>query len=109
MIKKKLQLQQLDEYFWKDSRVVLGYIANDTKAFKTFVANSVHMTQEHSIVEQWKHVPSKENPADDASRGMNFKRFSNIDRWFQGPNFGSSIIVNRSRIEKTSENKQDFC
>ena len=37
MIKKELQLQEFDEYFWTDSRVVLGYIANDTRAFKTFV------------------------------------------------------------------------
>ena len=50
MIKKELQLQQLDEYFWTDSRVVLGYIANDTKAFKTFVVKRVHMIQENSNV-----------------------------------------------------------
>ena len=87
MIKKELQLQQLDEYFWTDSRVVLGYIANDTRAFKNFVANRVHMIQENSNVKQWKYVPSKENPADDASRGMNFKKFVNINRWFQGPKF----------------------
>ena len=87
MIKKELQLQELDEYFWTDSRILLGYIANDTTAFKTFVANRVHIIQENSNVEQWKYVPSKENAADDASRGMNFKNFANIDRWFQGPKF----------------------
>ena len=43
MMKKELQLQELDEYFWTDGRVVLGYIANDTTAFKTFAANRVHM------------------------------------------------------------------
>ena len=41
MIKKELQLQELDEYFWTDSRVVLGYIAIDTRAFKSLVANRV--------------------------------------------------------------------
>ena len=30
------------------------------------------MIQENRNVEQWKYVPSKENPSDDASRGMNF-------------------------------------
>ena len=82
MIKKELQLQELDEYCWTDSRVVFGYIANDTRTFKTFFANRVYMIQENS-----KYVPSKENPADDASRGMNFKKFVNINRWFQGPKF----------------------
>ena len=46
--KKELQLQELDEYFWRDSRVVLGYIASDRGAFKTFVANRKHMIQENS-------------------------------------------------------------
>ena len=87
MIKKELQLQELDNYFWTDSRVVLGYIANDARAFKTFIANRVHMIEENSNIEQWKYVQSKENPADDATRGMNFKKFDNIDRWFQGPKF----------------------
>ena len=72
MIKKELQLQELDEYFWTDSRVMLGYFGNTTRAFRTFVASRVHMIQENSNLEQWKYVPSKKNPSDDASRGMNF-------------------------------------
>ena len=52
MIKKELQLHKFDEYFWTDSRVVLGYFANDTRAFKTFVAKRVHMIQENINVEQ---------------------------------------------------------
>ena len=69
IIKKNLQLQEFDEYFWTDSRDVLRCIANDTRAFKTFVANRVLMLQENSNVELWKYVPSKKNPADNASRG----------------------------------------
>ena len=30
---------------------MLGYIANDTRAFEIFVANRVHMIQENSNVE----------------------------------------------------------
>ena len=70
MIKKELLLQELDEYFWTGRRVVLGYIANDTRAFKTFVPNRVHMIQKNSNAEQWKYFLSKENPADDASGGI---------------------------------------
>ena len=56
MIKKELHLQELDEYFWTDSRVVLGYIATDTRAFKTFVANRLQKIQENSNVEQCTYV-----------------------------------------------------
>ena len=31
------------------------------------------MIQENNNAEQWKYVPSKVNPADDTSRGMDFK------------------------------------
>ena len=46
--------------------------------------NRVHTIQEKSNVEQWKQVPSKENSADHASRGIDFKIFANSDGWFQG-------------------------
>ena len=85
LIKKELEMEELTEYFWTDSKVVLGYIANDSRAFKTFVANRVQAIQEYSIANQWNYIPSEDNPADDASRGMAFKKFSNITRWFQGP------------------------
>ena len=33
----------------------VGYIANDTRAFKTFVVSRVYMIQENSKWKQWKH------------------------------------------------------
>ena len=56
MIKKELHLQELEEYFWTDSRVVLGYIATDTRAFKTFDANRLLKIQENSNAEQCTYV-----------------------------------------------------
>ena len=85
LIKKELEMEELTEYFWTDSKVVLGYIANNSRAFKTFVANRVQAIKEYSSANQWNYIPSEDNPADDASRGMAFKNFSNITRWFQGP------------------------
>ena len=52
MIKKEFQLQELHEYFWTDRKIVLGYVANDARAFKTFVASRLHMIKENSNVEQ---------------------------------------------------------
>ena len=82
LIKKELEMEELTEYFWTDSKVVLGYIANDSRAFKTFVANRVQAIQEFINANQWSYIPSEDNPADDASRGMAYKNFSNITKWF---------------------------
>ena len=69
------------EYFWTDSTVVLGYIRNESARFKVFVANRVQRIHEGSSPEQWLHVDSAKNPADDGSRGVWSKR------WLEGPTF----------------------
>ena len=85
LIKKESEMEELTEYFWTDSKVILGYITNDSRAFKTFAANRVQAIQEYSSQNQWTYIPSEDNPADDVSRAMAFKNFSDITRWFQGP------------------------
>ena len=52
LIKKELEMEELTEYLWTDSEVVLGYIANDSRPFKTFVANRVQAIQEYSTPNQ---------------------------------------------------------
>ncbi|KAJ8019886.1 hypothetical protein HOLleu_41658 [Holothuria leucospilota] len=46
--------------FWTDSMIVLGYIRNEERRFKTFVANRVSKIRENSSPDQWRHVGSKE-------------------------------------------------
>lgn len=38
-------------------------------------------------VEQWRHIPSKENPADAASCGLSVKAFLHCQTWEIGPHF----------------------
>ena len=73
MINRELEMEELTEYFLADSKVVLWYIANDSRAFKTFVANRMQTIQENSSTNQRSYILSEDNPADDASRGMAFK------------------------------------
>ena len=80
-------MKELTEYFWTDSKVLLGYIANNSRAFKTVLGNRVHAIQEKSSANQRSYIPSEDNPAEDASRGMACKNFSNITSWFQGSTF----------------------
>ena len=68
LMREELQYSIDKEYFWTDSQVVLGYLQNESKRFKVFVANRIPIIKEHSDVGQWQYVASKDNSADHASR-----------------------------------------
>ena len=68
LIQKQLQYSIDKEYLWPDSQVVLGYLQNESKRFKVFVASRIQIIKEHSDVGQWQYVASKDNSADHASR-----------------------------------------
>ena len=80
--------QPVDATFFRtDSVIVLQYIRNDVKRFHTFVANRVALIRDGSEPNQWRHVDSQSNPADDASRGMSVDELLENERWFSGPEF----------------------
>ena len=68
-LSKELKIGYFQETVWSDSKVVLIYIRSTSKKFKIFVANRIQQIYENSEVNQWRYVPSKNNPADHASRG----------------------------------------
>ena len=39
LIRRELDIEWKNDTFWTDGKVVLGYINNNTKKFKIFVAN----------------------------------------------------------------------
>ena len=84
---KELKNGCVPEYFWTDSKVVLGYISNEARRFHTFVANRVQAIRDHTSPDQWHYVETKDNPADDASRGLGAGELIKSNRWWNGPNF----------------------
>ena len=85
-LKRELDMKIVDEVFWSDSKVVLGYINNNAKRFHVYVANRIQEIRNKSSVKQWKFVHSKVNPADDATRGLSATEFIK-SKWSQGPAF----------------------
>ena len=45
LLKKKLMLEKIEEWFWTDSRAVVDYIKNDSRKFKTFVGNRYNKSE----------------------------------------------------------------
>lgn len=87
MIQRELDLQIDEVFYWTDSTCAIGYISNEDRRFKTFVANKLAVIHENSNVSQWNYVNTKMNPADDASRGLSSEELVNDSRWINGPQF----------------------
>ena len=82
-----IHLDPRQTVFWTDSQTVLQWINSKTCRFTTFVANRIGEIHEGSDRQQWRHVPTELNPADDCSRGLDGSDLDLGCRWFQGPPF----------------------
>jgi len=87
MLRKELELPIQQTRYWTDSEIVLHYLRNKNRRFKTFVANRIEEIKENCMVEEWQHVPGTLNPADDASRGIRPSDLTSTHRWIHGPDF----------------------
>ncbi len=86
MLREELVYGDLKEFFWTDSRVVLGYLNNEARRFHTFVANRVQKIRNSTTPQQWFHVSTNDNPADKASRGTTVDELLSSN-WLVGPKF----------------------
>ena len=73
--------------YFTDSTSVLYFLRNTERRFPVFVANRVQLILDFSSCLQWRFVPSSENPADLASRGITMKSEDCLRLWFRGPPF----------------------
>ena len=107
----ELIIQELDikpdaVAYYSDSRVVLGYITNETRHSYVYVSNRVECIRKSSSPEQWYYVPSHRNLADLATRSVDAKNLSS-SMWHHGPNFlhhqETSVNTNASLASETAE------
>ena len=60
--------------FYTDSKVVLGYIQNESKRFYVYVANRVQLIRTVSDPTQWRYVDTSSNPEDLARPGSSVEK-----------------------------------
>jgi hypothetical protein len=72
--------------FYSDSKVVLGYIANETRRFYVYVGNRVERIRRSFSPEQWHYVPTNCNPADLGTRSVDASLLQD-SVWITGPQF----------------------
>lgn len=86
-IQSAMQIKIAKIYAWTDSSIVLAWLQQHPSKWHTFVANRVSNIQSIIEFDKWRHVPSKSNSADCASRGMLPSEFVNFNLWWAGPDF----------------------
>lgn len=72
--------------FYTDSKVVLGYIYNKTRRFYVYVSNWIIRIHRSSQPQQWKYIPTDQNPAACATRSISAACLSDAT-WLSGPSF----------------------
>lgn len=95
-----LKMGNLDTVAWSDSMVALGWLRKDPNNWKTFVANRVSEIQS-TKVKNWRYVPSEENPADCASRGLMPGELKNHHLWWSGPEWLKKEEIEWPVVETT--------
>ena len=86
MLRRELDVEIASSHFWTDSTLVLQYVRSEDRRFHTYVSNRVTEIRGRTELGNWHHVPTKDNPADDASRGLSASGLMS-SRWQQGPAF----------------------
>lgn len=72
--------------FFTDSKVVLGYITNESRRFYVYVNNRVQRIRQSSHPGQWRYVATENNPADLGSRSVAASQLQGSS-WLTGPRF----------------------
>ena len=74
-------------YMFTDSLTVLNWIADFDRKFKTFENFRIQKIRQLTDVADWRHVPSKENPADICSHGINADDEAKWSFFLHGPDW----------------------
>ena len=106
LLKNELKYEDIKDYYWTDSKVVLGFISNESRRFHSYVANRVQLIHEHTTPLQWHCVETALNTADKGSRGMSPKDFLEKSEWIKGPDFLKEPVESWLK-EKTHEEHVD--
>ncbi|XP_055585344.1 uncharacterized protein LOC129738178 [Uranotaenia lowii] len=86
-VQQNHEIEIKQRYLWTDSSTALSWIRADPHNYRPYVAHRVAEIQELSRGDEWRWVPTKMNPADEATKWGSGPYFKNDSSWFDGPNF----------------------
>lgn len=111
-VQEALRMPSIKQVAWTDSAIVLCWLSDHPSRWKTYVANRVAKIQSLHQTNEWRHVSSKQNPADCASRGLIRNELEDFNLWWNGPEFlgqeealWPKNVYKRTNLEEKKTNK----
>ena len=100
--------------FWSESLNVLYWVRGSSRKFKPFVSNRVGEIQSNTNPEQWRYLPTLDNPADMTTRGETPTALAATRKWWEGPEYilskpgkwpENKVIITKNRDNVPEETK----
>ena len=79
---------------YSDSTVVLGWLGGESGRYCVFSGHRIAATTILLPSQHWHHVPTDQNPADAASRGISAAELRDHELWWHGPPWLASDPIN---------------
>ena len=76
-----------DIFWFSDSADVIFWLYSGHLSWRPFVANQIKKIRKCSLVQNWRHIDTTENPADLPSRGSKLRNLKDNLFWQHGPAF----------------------
>ena len=73
--------------FWVDSMNVIYWIHGQSRKLQTIRFPSRGGNSRTVGPNQWRYVPTKQNPADFGTRGLTVSELADSEMWWKGPTF----------------------
>ena len=67
---QEMNFSDVQEVFWSDSKAILGHILIKSRRFHASIGNQDQLNQGATLVDRWRYLHAKLNPADYASHRL---------------------------------------
>ena len=84
-VRQALDIEKTHCHAYCDSTVVLAWLKGVPQRYKVFVANRIVNSTALIPATAWNHVPTLDNPADCATRGLTAEEHKAHHLWWKGP------------------------
>ena len=94
-----------DVIYFSDSMTALWWLQS-TQLMTPYVGSRVMRIMERSVPDQWRHIPTDQNPSDLPTRGMTAAELASSRLWWRGPEFLTDDLLNwpkRPEIMQTAD------